>query len=65
MAMIIERWDRCGVPLPPETDRLEDKDGLGCRLDLGHEGAHLVEVRRLGAMKTSERFVYRARFGGL
>ena len=64
MAMI-ERWQPCGARLPPDTPWIHDKDGRGCRLDYEHEGRHLVEVQRLGAMKTSDRFTYRARFGGL
>ena len=63
MATIIERWQQCRAPLPPDTEWIEDKDGEGCRLDLRHEGKHLIEVR--SAANMSDRFTYRARFGGL
>ena len=61
-ATIIERWKLCGIPLPLNTD-WEDPDIRGCRLDLGHDGAHLIEVQRLGP-DMCDRFTYRARFGG-
>ena len=65
-AMTIDRREVCGTPLPLSTVWIEAKDGRGCRLDYKHEGKHLVEVQRLGAMNTpSDRFTYRARFGGL
>ena len=65
MTMIIDRWEVCGTRLPPDTPWIKDKDGRGCRLDYKHDGAHLIEVQRLGATNTSDRFTYRARFGGL
>ena len=63
MAMAVTRRKVCGAPLPPSTAWIGD--GRGCRLDYEHDGAHLIEVRRLETSDMHDRFTYRARFGGL